>query len=244
MHSAPNRIRIILTLCLLVVADISAFGQSITGRIIGTVHDQSGAAIGGATVTVADVQRGTSRTVTTGAEGEYVVSSLDPGTYQVRAEAKGFKIVERPNVLVEVASDISLDISLPPGNVSETVVVQEDVPLLNTTSATLGGTLSNAEINDLPLSGRNYENLLQLRPGIMRYPGGGFSTTSANGLRAEDNAYFVEGLLIASRIRGRQSSMVPVSPATPRRFCRLMPSRSSTSSKIPPPNMDGSREQS
>jgi hypothetical protein len=203
MHSAPNRIRIILTLCLLVVADISAFGQSITGRIIGTVHDQSGAAIGGATVTVADVQRGTSRTVTTGAEGEYVVSSLDPGTYQVRAEAKGFKIVERPNVLVEVASDISLDISLPPGNVSETVVVQEDVPLLNTTSATLGGTLSNAEINDLPLSGRNYENLLQLRPGIMRYPGGGFSTTSANGLRAEDNAYFVEGLFNSEPYSGQ-----------------------------------------
>jgi hypothetical protein len=203
MHSAPNRIRIILILCLLVVADVSAFGQSTTGRILGTVHDQSGAAIGSATVTVADVQRGTSRTVTTGAEGEYVVSNLDPGTYRVRAEAKGFKTVERPNILVEVASDISLEISLPPGNVSETVVVQEDVPLLNTTSATLGGTLSNAEINDLPLSGRNYENLLQLRPGIMRYPGGGFSTTSANGLRAEDNAYFVEGLFNSEPYSGQ-----------------------------------------
>jgi len=61
-----------------------------------------------------------------------------------------------------------------------------------TTSSTLGGTLSNKEINDLPLNGRNYENLLQLRPGVVRYPGGGFSTTSANGLRAEDNAYLVD----------------------------------------------------
>jgi hypothetical protein len=203
MHSAPNRFRVILTLCLMVVAGISAFGQSTTGRIIGTVRDQSGAAINGATVTVADVQRGTTRTVTTGAEGEYVVSSLDPGTYEVRAEASGFKTVERPNILVEVASDLSLDISLPAGNVSETVIVQEDVPLINTTSSTLGGTLSNAEINDLPLSGRNYENLLQLRPGIMRYPGGGFSTTSANGLRAEDNAYFVEGLFNSEPYSGQ-----------------------------------------
>jgi len=68
--------------------------------------------------------------------------------------------------------------------------VNEAVPLLNTTSATLGGTLSNKEINDLPLNGRNYENLLQLRPGVMRYPGGGFSTTSTDGLRAEDKRLF------------------------------------------------------
>ena len=73
----------------------------------------------------------------------------------------------------------------------------------NTTSATLGGTLSNQEINDLPLSGRNYENLLQLRPGVMRYPGGGFSTTSTNGLRAEDNAYFIEGLFNSEPYSGQ-----------------------------------------
>ena len=79
----------------------------------------------------------------------------------------------------------------------------EDVPLVNTTSATLGGTLSNQEINDLPLSGRNYENLLQLRPGVMRYPGGGFSTTSTNGLRAEDNSYFVEGLFNSEPYSGQ-----------------------------------------
>jgi hypothetical protein len=67
----------------------------------------------------------------------------------------------------------------------------------------LGGTLSNAEINDLPLNGRNYENLLQLRPGVIRYPGGGFSTTSTNGLRAEDNAYFVEGLFNSEPYSGQ-----------------------------------------
>jgi hypothetical protein len=83
------------------------------------------------------------------------------------------------------------------------VTVNEDIPLVNTTSATLGGTLSNKEINDLPLNGRNDENLLQLRPGVMRYPGGGFSTTSANGLRAEDNAYLVDGLFNSEPFSGQ-----------------------------------------
>ena len=59
------------------------------------------------------------------------------------------------------------------------------------------------EINDLPLNGRNYENLLQLRPGVMRYPGGGFSTTSTDGLRAEDNAYFIDGLFNSEPFSGQ-----------------------------------------
>jgi hypothetical protein len=121
----------------------------------------------------------------------------------VRAEAKGFKSVERPNIEVEVAEDVRVDLALPTGQVSETVVVTDEVALVNSTSATLGGTLSNAEINDLPLNGRNYENLLQLRPGVIRYPGGGFSTTSTNGLRAEDNAYFVEGLFNSEPYSGQ-----------------------------------------
>jgi hypothetical protein len=177
--------------------------QSTTGRILGTVTDQSGAAVAGASVIVSDPERGTSRNLTTDEAGAYVAADLTPGTYQIHVEAKGFKSVERPNVGIEVATDVRSDFSLQPGQVSETVVVQEEVPLLNTTSATLGGTLSNREINDLPLNGRNYENLLQLRPGVMRYPGGGFSTTSTDGLRAEDNAYFVEGLFNSEPFSGQ-----------------------------------------
>src|SRR5207237_5050864 len=111
---------------------------------------------------------------------------------KIHVESKGFKSTERPNVLIEVATDVRADFTLQPGQVSEVVTVNEDVPLVNTTSATLGGTLSNKEINDLPLNGRNYENLLQLRPGVMRYTGGRFATTSTNGLRAEGKAYVVE----------------------------------------------------
>src|SRR6267143_1663365 len=124
-------------------------------------------------------------------------------TYMIQVEARGFKTVQRPSVGVEVATDVRIDFALQPGQVSETIIVDENVPLVNTTSATLGGTLSNQEINDLPLNGRNYENLLQLRPGVMRYPGGGFSTTSTNGLRAEDNAYFVEGLFNSEPFSGQ-----------------------------------------
>lgn len=178
-------------------------GQSTSGRILGTLSDASGAAIAGAQVVITDNQRGTSRSVTTDESGSYVAADLQPGNYKIHIAAKGFKTTERPSIPVEVATDVRADFTLQPGQVSETVVVQEDVPLVNTTSATLGGTLSNKEINDLPLSGRNYENLLQLRPGVMRYPGGGFSTTSSNGLRAEDNAYFIEGLFNSEPYSGQ-----------------------------------------
>jgi len=177
--------------------------QSTAGRILGTVTDQSGAAVASAKVVITDLERGTLRTLTTDEAGAYVAADLTPGNYKIQAEAKGFKTVQRPSVGVEVATDVRIDFSLQPGQVSETIIVDENVPLVNTTSSTLGGTLSNKEINDLPLNGRNYENLLQLRPGVMRYPGGGFSTTSTNGLRAEDNAYFVEGLFNSEPFSGQ-----------------------------------------
>src|ERR1700688_4976705 len=203
MHSPSNGIRVLGIVCLLLAVAVPLTSQTTTGRILGTVSDQSGAAVAGAAVVVTDIQRSTTRAAASDASGDYVVPELQPGVYKVRAEAKGFKTVERVNIIVEVAQDLRVDISLPAGQVSETVIVTDEVPLLNTTSSTLGGTLSNAEINDLPLNGRNYENLLQLRPGVERYPGGGFSTTSTNGLRAEDNAYFVEGLFNSEPYSGQ-----------------------------------------
>src|ERR1700688_1938669 len=205
--SAGNKAMLTYHIVLFVLAwsltSLPAVAQSTAGRILGSITDQSGAAVAGATVIVTDVQRGTSRNLTTDGSGDYVAAEVAPGTYKIHAEAKGFKAVERPSVTVEVATDVRADFSLQPGNVSEVVTVTEDVALVNTTSATLGGTLSNQEINDLPLNGRNYENLLQLRPGVMRYPGGGFSTTSTDGLRAEDNAYFVEGLFNSEPFSGQ-----------------------------------------
>jgi hypothetical protein len=160
--------RFLLAVFALLLLTLPSLAQSTAGRILGTVTDPSGAAVAGASVVVTDTQRGFTRTVTTDEAGEYTASDLQPGTYSVQVEAKGFKKVERPTVQIEVASDVRADFALPAGQVNEVVTINEDIPLLNTTSATLGGTLSNQEINDLPLNGRNYENLLQLRPGVMR----------------------------------------------------------------------------
>src|SRR5262249_37335802 len=138
-----------------------------------------------------------------GEDGEYLVVDLQPSTYRVVVEAKGFSTFRAQGVLIEVGKDARVDASLKVGEATVVITVDEVVPDLDTTSSALGGTLSNAEINQLPLNGRNYENLLQLRPGIVRYPGGGFSTTSSNGLRAEDNAYLVDGLFNSEPFSGQ-----------------------------------------
>src|SRR5207244_1462435 len=188
---------------LMLLLSAPLFCQTYTGRILGTVTDPSGAALKGATVTVTDEQRGVTRTLTTDDAGAYLALDLAPGFYKVRAGATGFKSVERQNIPLEVAKEALIDFALQPCDVVETIVVSSELPMLNTVSSTLGGTLSNKEINDLPLNGRNYENLLQLRPGVIRYPGGGFSTTSANGLRAEDNAYLIDGLFNSEPFSGQ-----------------------------------------
>ncbi|MGB2626796.1 MAG: carboxypeptidase-like regulatory domain-containing protein, partial [Candidatus Acidiferrum sp.] len=159
-------------------------GQT-TGRVLGSVHDPQDAAIVGAKITVTDTQRNTVRTTLTDETGDYVVADLQPSTYKVLIEAKGFNTYVVSSVLIEVGKDVRVDANLKTGDSTLVITVDEEPALLDTTNSELGGTLSNKEINDLPLNGRNYENLLQLRPGVMRYPGGGFSTTSSNGLRAE-----------------------------------------------------------
>jgi hypothetical protein len=103
----------------------------------------------------------------------------------VRAQAKGFQTIERSGRLREVGKDLRIDLAVQPGLQTQTVVVTGEAPMLETTNATLGGALSNQTINDLPLNGRNFENLLVLRPGVTIYPGGGVGTQSTNGLRAE-----------------------------------------------------------
>lgn len=173
---------------------LPAFSQSSAGRILGTLTDQSGGVVEGATVTVNDTQRGTTRTLTTNQAGEYIAPNLTPGTYRVRAEAKGFKATERQNIILEVNQDLRVDLQLQPGEISQTITVTEAIPLVETTNAELGGTLQSAVIDNLPMNGRNFTNLLQLRPGVMVYPGGGAFTQSTNGMRYHDNVYLVDGV--------------------------------------------------
>jgi hypothetical protein len=173
---------------------VPLFSQGNQGRITGAITDQTGGVVAGAAVTVTDVARGSSRALTTNDVGEYNAPNLTPGTYSVRAEAKGFKVVEQQNVLLEVGKEIRVDLSLQPGEVSQTITITEAPPMVETTNATLGGTLSNQTINDLPLNGRNYINLLTLRPGVSVYAGGGAQTRSANGTRAGDIGYLLDGV--------------------------------------------------
>ncbi|MGH9681635.1 MAG: carboxypeptidase-like regulatory domain-containing protein, partial [Candidatus Acidiferrales bacterium] len=171
-----------------------AFSQGSAGRILGTVTDANGGAVVGATVTVFDVARGTSRALTTDDSGAYNAPNLLPGQYRVRAEFKGFKATERQNLTLEVAQELRVDLVLQPGEQQQTITVTEEIPLVNTTNAELGGTIQNATINDLPLNGRNFENLLNLRPGVTKYAGNSAWTQSSNGLRPHDNMFLVDGV--------------------------------------------------
>src|SRR2546422_5468517 len=167
--------------------------QGNLGRILGTVTDQTGAVMGGTIVTVLDVARGASRILTTDEVGEYNAPNLTPGTYTVRVEAIGFRTVESANILVEVGKEVRVDLSMQPGEQAEKITVSEAVPLVETSNAVLGGTLSHEMIVDLPLNGRNYQNLLMLKPGTIVNPGGN-ERQSTNGLRGTDNVYLVDGL--------------------------------------------------
>ena len=171
-----------------------SFSQVNSGRILGQITDQTGGLIAGASVTIVDVARGASRPLTTDSAGEFNAPNLIPGTYTVRAEAKGFKATERPNVLVDVGQEVRIDLSLQPGEQNLTITVTEALPMINTTNASLGGTVEQQEINDLPINGRNFQNMFDFRPEIIRKPGNGPIGASTNGLQSMWNTYMLEGL--------------------------------------------------
>jgi len=182
-------------LFVVLLLSVPAFSQGNAGRILGTVTDQSGGVVAGATVTVVDVARNVTRTLTTDDAGEYNAPNLTPGMYTVRAEAKGFKKLERQNVELQVGKEVRVDITVQPGEQEQTVTVTEAIPLVETTNATLGGTLNNDDITDMPLNGRNYQNLLALRPGVMNQVGGGPWTQSTNGVRPDESVWMVDGVI-------------------------------------------------
>src|SRR5258708_3846023 len=113
--SAKKAIQVLSAILALSLICVPAFPQAELGRITGTVSDQSGSVIPGATVTVIDVQRGESRTLTTDAAGVYFAPSLLAGTYTVRTEFKGFKTFERQNVVLETGQEIRVDSILQTG---------------------------------------------------------------------------------------------------------------------------------
>jgi Carboxypeptidase regulatory-like domain/TonB dependent receptor len=191
------------------------------GSIVGAISDQSGGAISGATVTVTDTARGVTRTLNTGDSGQYSAPNLTPGTYTVKAEFQGFQAIIRSNILVQVGSQIRIDLTLQPGAQNQTITVDEEAPQVQTTNAVLGGALSNELISDLPLNGRNFNRLLDLQPGLYVQPGSGKWGQTSNGMRAEHNVYILNGIdtvegfssqsvLNSSPVFGDATSILPV----------------------------------
>ncbi len=214
-----KRARSRTTMCLLdttlvlLLFSFALFGQGNFGRILGRVTDPTGAVLPGATINILDTQRGLARTVTTDEAGQYNAPALNPGTYTVRVEFPGFKTLSRENVVVSVGSEIRVDLTIEPGQQSETVTVNEAIPLVDTTSGTLGGVLANASINDMPLNGRNYQNLLNLIPGVMIQPGGSPWTQSTNNSRPDATVWMVDGIFNANFVDARPIANMP-SPFT------------------------------
>jgi hypothetical protein len=172
---------------------LGVFAQSNRGRISGQVTDSSGGAIAGAKVTIENTGTHVVRTLQTNTQGDYVATDIEPGIYSVKAEAGNFKSVVRENVQLEVANELKIDFQLQPGSISEVVEVTDVVPLTETSNAVLNGVLSNKAINELPLQGRDFQNLLPLHPGVQRDPGGGFHTLTSNGMRPDANNFIIDG---------------------------------------------------
>jgi hypothetical protein len=196
-NAARKALRVLSVMLAVFLISLPVLSQSSQGTIQGAIFDQTGGAIPGAGVTVIDVARGVTRTLTTDSVGEYVATNLTPGTYTVRGEAKGFQTTERTGVLIQVGQNIRVDLTLQPGQQSQTITVTGEIPEIDTTDSTLGGTVSNAAILALPLNGRNFERLLNLRPGVYlavagHAPGG--AQMSTDGARFGTDLLTVEGI--------------------------------------------------
>ena len=199
-----------------------AFSQGgSTGKITGAVTDQTGGILAGATITVTDTQRGTIRTLSSDQAGAYNAPELTPGTYSVKAQYPGFKATERSNIVVEVGREYRVDLVVEPGSQSEQVTVAADLAPVETTNGVLGGTISNQLIQELPVQGRNFQKLLELRPGTYLAPGSGKWSLSSNGMRREHNVYILNGMdtvegfssqsvVNATPIFGDATSIVPI----------------------------------
>ena len=176
-----------------------SFAQVDTGAILGTIRDTSQAVIPGVKVTLTNEATGISQSTTTSSTGEYIFAPVRIGTYSVVAEFQGFQRVERPHVAVNVQQRVALDLVLTPGEMTQTVSVTGEAPLLQSEDASVGQVIGARTINDLPLNGRNYTFLAQLSAGVTfdQEDTRGLGATgsfAANGLRPAQNNYLLDGI--------------------------------------------------
>ncbi len=172
---------------------IGAFAQQTEGRITGTVQDQSQGSLPGVSVVVESRDTGASRTAVTDAEGRFVVTNLGPGRYVVKAELSGFQTRER-DVVLGVGQIESLTLELGIAAVSEEVVVQASAPVLDVASARIGVNVSPEEVQNLPVNGRNFANLMTLAPGATSDGNGGWASVRFNGKSNQQNYLNYDGV--------------------------------------------------
>jgi hypothetical protein len=164
MHSAFRRL--VLSTALLAALPVGRLSGQTLATVTGEVHDSTGAAVAGATVTVRNTATNGVRIVTTNDEGIYAVPALIPGMYEVKTEKAGFKAATRTNIELQVQQTARVDFALEVGQVSETVEVSSALPLLTTENATVGTVIEQRRITDLPLNGRNFFSLVALSPNV------------------------------------------------------------------------------
>jgi hypothetical protein len=160
-----------MMVALVIMAAGSLAAQTFRGTILGSVMDPTGAVVAGAQVKVRNLGTGLERTTVTGSDGSYSVPELPIGTYEVTVTQSGFQTFVANGVTVDVATERRVDAALKPGEVSQRVEVSGDLlPQVETTSATLGGTLSAETITNIPVNGRDYTKLVYLNPGVAGSP--------------------------------------------------------------------------
>src|ERR1051326_8394834 len=138
------------------------FAQTSTATIVGVVRDTSGALIPGVTINVKHIDSGATRTVLSSETGNYSAQSLPVGPYEITTTMPGFKQEVRRGINLVVGQEAVIDLTLEVGANAEQVTVSEEAPLVNTTLASTSGLISEAQVKDLPLNGRSFDNLLIL----------------------------------------------------------------------------------
>jgi hypothetical protein len=157
-------------LALALFAPMSAAAQVTTASVEGTVKDDSGAVLPGVTVTIVNEASGARRDTVTAENGRFRVAALQPGSYDVLAELTGFKAFARKGLTLEIGQEASVDIKLEVGGLTETVAVTADSPLVETTKSSLSQVVETRQIQNLPLNGRNFQDLAMLVPGARPSP--------------------------------------------------------------------------
>ncbi len=187
-----------LRVCAFLACAILLFGagisaQQTTGRILGTVLDNSGAAVPNAQITITNQETGTVRTTVSNSDGSYIVPQVPAGKYTVEVAASGFGTSKIAGTEVTVASDDRVDVKLQVGSVAQNVTVTEEAPQIDTTSSSVGNLVDEQQVADLPLNGRNWTDLTLMQPGVSQVLISGMTGQNATLAGANGTIYSSNG---------------------------------------------------